>query len=520
MSPSYTGITSSFWMETSNQIKTEALQKDLEIDVCVIGGGIAGLSTAYNLQKSGREVVLLEASAIGAGETGRTTAHFSFALDERYFELEHLIGKTATRHAAESHMAAVNWVEEVIQKEQLDCEFERIPGYLFLGRESNRLDLEKEFKAAHDAGLVDITLMEKAPLPFNSGPCLCFPNQAQLHPLKYLHGLLRAFIKLDGKVYTDTHVHKIEKGVPARILTSTGAEVLSNYVVVATNTPVHAWLTLNTKQAPYRTYAIGARIPKASVTKALYWDTEEPYHYIRLSSESEDTDLLIIGGEDHKTGQKQNPEECFRNLEIWSRQRFSMIESLPYKWSGQVMEPVDGLAFIGRLPNERNVFIVTGDSGHGMTHGTIAGLLITDLILGRDNPWTYLYDPGRVSFSFDSIKTFIRENLNVAFQYLEWLSPSEGSQIEKLENHSGGVFELKSHKTAVYRDAQGQFHFRSAVCTHLNCIVRWNSVEKSWDCPCHGSRFDPLGKVIHGPAAKDLNLIDVRDIQREKASSS
>ncbi len=271
---------------------------------------------------------------------------------------------------------------------------------------------------------------------------------------------------------------------------------------MATNSPINDRVAIHTKQAPYMTYVIGARIPSGSVPKGLYWDTEDPFHYVRLQKLSAREDCLIVGGEDHKSGQADDTGERQGRLDAWARERFPMIESIAYTWGGQVMESLDGLAFIGRNPGDENVYVATGDSGVGMTHGTIAGMLLTDLILGRENPWTALYEPSRqVPLAAG---TFLRENVNVAAQYADWLTPGDAANAREIPFDSGAVVRRGLAKLAVYRDSDGRAHALSAVCPHLGCLVQWNDAEKTWDCPCHGSRFDKRGKVVNGPANSNL----------------
>jgi Rieske Fe-S protein len=289
------------------------------------------------------------------------------------------------------------------------------------------------------------------------------------------------------------------------VTTSGGPVVSAGAVVVATNTPVNDRFAIHTKQAAYRTYVVAAAVPKGAVTKALYWDTPDPYHYVRLQDLGTEA-LLIVGGEDHKTGQADDADERFERLLDWTRERFPIAEDAAYRWSGQVLEPVDGLAFIGRNPGERNTYIVTGDSGHGMTHGTIAGMLLTDLIQGRENEWASLYDPGRITPG--AAPELAKENLNVAAQYSDYATPGDVDRAVEIEPGSGAIVREGLTKLAVYRDSQWQLHKLSAVCPHLGCIVDWNSREKTWDCPCHGSRFDPLGKVLNGPANRDLPPVE------------
>jgi Rieske Fe-S protein len=285
--------------------------------------------------------------------------------------------------------------------------------------------------------------------------------------------------------------------------------VACDAIVVATNTPINDVVTIHTKQAPYTTYVIGARVPRGAIMRALYWDTLDPYHYVRLAlSQSDQHETLIVGGEDHKTGQANDGPQRFQRLEEWARQRFPEILGIDFRWSGQVMEPVDGVAFIGRNPgDDSNVFIATGDSGMGMTHGTIAGMLITDLIVRGKSQWTELYDPSRKILA--GLKQYARENLNVVAQYAaDYFTGGDVQSADGVAPGEGAVIRRGIRKIAVYKDEQGRRHQHSAVCTHLGCVVSWNNVEKTWDCPCHGSRFDKNGHVFSGPANTDLQPME------------
>jgi glycine/D-amino acid oxidase-like deaminating enzyme/nitrite reductase/ring-hydroxylating ferredoxin subunit len=501
----------SVWAATAKMPDCSPLAADVRVDVCIVGAGISGLTTAYLLTREGKSVAVLDDGPLAGGMTEVTTAHLANALDDRYFEIERLHGETGARLAAESHTAAIDRIEAIVEKENVDCDFARLDGYLFLSPGEKEDLLDRELAAAHRAGLRDVEKLRRAPLAsFDTGPCLRFPNQGQFHPLKYLAGLTRAIERDGGRLFTNTHADRIEGGSPARV--QAGSHVVTaGAVVVATNTPVNDLVVIHTKQAPYMTYAIGARVPRGSVTQALYWDTEDPYHYVRLQALNQrgeggndgEWDLLIAGGEDHKTGQADDTKERHGRLEAWARERFPMMEQAGFTWAGQVMETIDGLAFIGRNPMDKdNVFIVTGDSGMGMTHGTIAGILLTDLILGRENPWETLYDPSRKTLR--AAGEYAKEGLNVAAQYADWVSGGDVGSVDEIAPDSGAVLRRGLTKVAVYRGAQGELHERSAVCPHLGCIVDWNASEKTWDCPCHGSRFDKLGKVINGPANTDL----------------
>jgi Rieske Fe-S protein len=276
-------------------------------------------------------------------------------------------------------------------------------------------------------------------------------------------------------------------------------------VVFATNTPVNDRVTMHTKQAAYRTYVVGLRVPRGAVPTGLYWDTLDPYHYVRLfdPTGTSGDDILLVGGEDHKTGQGDEEEVArFDRLTEWARARFPAATEVVHRWSGQVLEPIDHLAFIGRNPGDRRVYIATGDSGNGMSHGTIAGMLIADLLLGRETPWASVYDPGRITLR--AAPEFLRENLNVAEQYVDWATPGEVDDVKDVPAGEGRIVRRGTHKLAAYRAPDGTLSVRSAVCTHLYCIVDWNAAERTWDCPCHGSRFATDGSVINGPAVAPL----------------
>jgi glycine/D-amino acid oxidase-like deaminating enzyme/nitrite reductase/ring-hydroxylating ferredoxin subunit len=505
-------------MDTATVPSYPALDRDLRCDVCIVGAGIAGLTTAYMLGRAGRSVVVLDDGPIGGGETGRTTAHLSDALDDRFYEIERMHGEQGAHLAADSHRTAIDRLERIVLVEGIDCGFERLDGYLFLGEGDDESVLERELAAAHRAGLAGVERLERAPLAsFDTGPCLRFPRQAQVHALKYLAGLARAVVRDRGQIYCGSHVSEVQDGEPACVRTADGHTVTADALVIATNSPINDWVAMHTKQAAFRTYVVGARVPRGSVPRALFWDTPDPYHYIRLDGgTNRPDDVLIVGGEDHKTGQEHDPESRFRTLEAWTRARFPMVRDFEYHWSVQVMEPVDYMGFIGKNPGDsRHVYIVTGDSGQGMTHGTIAGILLTDLITDRANPWTALYDPSRVSLR--AAPEFAKMNLNVAAQYSDYLTPGDVGGADQIRPGSGAVIRRGARKVAVYRADDGSLHERSAVCTHLYCIVEWNSVERTWDCPCHGSRFDAYGKVVNGPAVADLAMIEPDEAERPPA---
>ncbi|MBL7545405.1 MAG: FAD-dependent oxidoreductase [Bdellovibrionaceae bacterium] len=495
----------SLWADNFSMPDFEPLRNNLQVDVCVVGGGIAGVTTAYLLMKEGQRVCLLESYGLGSGQTGRTTAHLSNILEERYFNLEKLHGYAGARLIAESHSNAIHKVARIIREENIDCDFEFLPGHLFLGIGDSVETLQTEYRACKSAGMSDVAYCDTKVDHWLQGPSLCFPKQAQFHPLKYLKKLSELIVAGGGQIYTLTHVEEISSGREAFVKTRDGHTVRCTAIVVATHTPVNDWVTMHTKQYSYRTYAMSFKIPKGKMEKGLYWDTAKPSHYIRLGNE----DTLIVGGEDHKTGQELYPEKCFTKLEQWARLHFPFIEEIKHKWSGQVLEPMDRLGYLGRNPGDQNVFIITGDSGNGMTNGTIGAMLIVDLIMNRVNSWEKLYDPSRLSLK--GVPTYLKENLNVAAQYADWVTTASSRSLEEMPTNEGRVFRNGIQLIAAYKNDIGDVTTLTAVCPHLGGVVSWNSVEKSWDCPCHGSRFDCHGRVIEGPAIQDLSRVDFEE---------
>ena len=448
------------------------------MDVAIIGGGIAGLTTAYLLSKSGKKVVVIEDGYIGSGETGRTTAHITHALDDRYYNLEQKHGLDGARNAANSHTAAINLIESIVKEENIDCDFERLDGFLFLDPTDTKESLNKELETTHKAGINTTEIVEKAPLQsFNTGPCIRFPNQAQFQPLKYLRGLYHAIIRNEGQIFTETHVQEINSD---SIKTIDDYTLKARNIVIATNAPIiDKTSKIYDKQDAFRTYVIGARIKKGAIPTALYWDTGNqnsenlvaPYHYVRIQKRDNDDDknydLLIIGGEDHQTGNFSSDDDIekrYSRLESWAKNRFP-IEAIEYRWSGQVMEPQDSIAFIGHNPgdNRNNIYIATGDSGNGITHGTIAGILLTDLILGKSNPWTALYDPSREPRKVPSAKSEGRETQSQEAEKPTDQDEQENDKsskskekmtsFENLKERQGIV--LEEEKIAAYKDHKG-----------------------------------------------------------------
>lgn len=505
------------WLDTHAMTYKNPLSENAETNVLVIGGGIAGLTTAYLCLKEGKKVILLQQGFLGSGETGRTTAHLSNALADRYFNYEKTFGEAGSRLAAESHAAAISEIERIVNSEHIDCDFKRLNGYLFLSENDKGKTLTEEFGATQRAGIATKMLDAIPGLADGADKnTIEFPQQARFHVLKYLNGLQKAILDMGGKIYTHSRAENITKdGAEAN-----GFKVDAHHIVVATNTPINDFVTMHTKQYAYRSYVIGAKVKKDSVLDALWWDTGDqdsqwaaaPYYYVRLQELDEEYDLLICGGEDHKTGQADEEDisydERYEILEDWARKHFPQMGEVVYRWSGQVMESIDGLGYMGKNPGDDNTYIITGDCGNGMTHTTIGAMIIRDEIVGRTNKYSGLYDPARITLK--SAGTFIQESSNMAKQYLEWISSTDLKDADTLNAGQGGILTKGFSKIAVYKDEENKVQAFSAVCPHMGCVVHWNSDEKSFDCPCHGSRFDNTGKVINGPAISDLKKIEIK----------
>ncbi len=481
----------------------------MDVDVVIVGGGIAGLTVAYRLVCDGRTVAVVEDGEVGSGETGRTSAHLVSVLDDRIAHLEDLYGEEDARLITQSHQQAIADVERIVQEEGIDCEFARLPGYLMLHPSDKTETLDKELKAAERAGL-SVTRVYNVPGAFGFGEGLRFDDQARFHPLKYLNGLAQAILRRGGHIFENSHADDItDKGVLVH-----GHRIRADHVVVATNSPVIDKYWIHLVQAPFRTYMVTALVPKGALPDALWWDTGDhtvsknipPYHYVRTEAYNDEHDLLLCGGEDHPTAFTENtdvPEEDrYTALEKWAREHFGAGRFM-HRWSGQVIEPVDSIAYIGRDPfNKDNVYIVTGDSGNGLTYATIAGTLIADLVAGRPNPLERIYSPRRFNL-LKAGRTLLTDFFGGLMSYL-CHKPEAGKSLQEVPEGAGRVVDLDGKQYGAYKDGEGGCHMVDAKCTHLNCTVEWNGDEKTWDCPCHGSRFTYQGDVLNGPANMPL----------------
>lgn len=485
------------WTAHDAAIALNPLRGGAEADVVIVGAGITGLTAARLLRDAGRRVIVVEKDAIGAGETGRTTAHVTEAMDARYHAIRRTFGPDAARLVASASHRAIEQIAMFVERDTIDCGFRRLPGFLYTENRNRVAELKSEAVAAKEAGLA-ASFTTDVPLPFPTRGAVRFDDQAQLHPLQYLRGL---FSKIADAVVRAAAL-KIEGGEPCIVETDAGT-IRAGAVILATNAPI-ADAIVHIAIVPRRTYALAFKA-EGEHPEGLFWDTADPYHYTRWQDA-----YLIVGGEDHKTGE-ESERDRFAALETFAAAHFQTAAA-QYRWSGQIIESADGLPLIGPHPIKPNVYVATGYSGQGMTMGTFAAMLLWDRINNRRNACAELFDPARLPRS--GARKIVEEGAGYAKHII-------ADRIAQADVAADNTFDVKSgegkivlhdgRKMAIHRDDGGALHAVSPVCTHMKCDVTWNAAEKTWDCPCHGSRFGIGGDVINGPATKALEKIEVRE---------
>ncbi len=488
------------WYDTAVIKRFPQLERDLEVDVCIVGGGMTGLTAAYILKKAGKTVALVEMNRVGHGETGHTSAHLTEMLDIDFTTLISDFGEDGARLVLGSVRDSIDTIEKNISDLGVDCGFQRVTGWQFTEKRAQIDDIEREADAAAKLGS-QVELANEMPWDRKVARALKFENQAQFQPLQYLAALAKTIDGDGSHIFENTRMMKVDEGEPCLVTTDRGS-IKARDVIIASNVPVTNKFFLQTKIASYRTYCIAIREKDPRDLKALYWDLDDPYHYVR-SAEFNGVPHIIIGGADHKTGQEEHTLLHYRKLEDWAHERFN-VDQVTHRWSGQVVEPVDGLPFIGRNSLSDHTYVATGYSGTGLTFGTVAAMLMTDLILGNENPWAEIYQATRVK-PFASVKDYLKENIDYPTHLIsDRLSPAQESDTHSLKENQGAIVRIGGKKVAAYRDPHGELHVMSPVCPHMGCYVHWNEAEISWDCPCHGARFDAKGHLLHGPAVTDL----------------
>ncbi|MBR0875333.1 FAD-dependent oxidoreductase [Bradyrhizobium tropiciagri] len=492
----------SLWMTVEVAPDADVLDGAQECDVAVIGSGIAGISTAYELCQHGQSVIVVDRGRICGGMTSRTSAHLAPLCDDLVTEMVTIRGHEATKLFCESQAAAVDRIEQIQKREKIDCDFRRLDGYLFQGREMPSDTIDQEMDAVRQIG-VPVHRLVGVPLKgADDRHALRYPRQATFHPLKYLAGVAKACIEKGVIFYRDSPVEEVTEDDALVTVKAARGIIRAKHAVVATNSSISDRFAIHTKTAPYRTYVITFEIKRGALPDALYWDTEDPYHYVRLQPGAANTDYVLVGGEDHKSGEADDANARFSRLEVWARSMISDLGKETHRWSGQVLDTIDYAGFVGRDPGGKNSYVAMGDSGQGLTHGVAGAMLNTSLVLGKDHPWTEIYEPGRVTLK--AAKNFLTENVTALKNFAEYVAPGEIKSLDQLKPGKGAIFRRGLEKLAAFRDETGTLHLRSASCTHVGCHLHWNSFETCWDCPCHGSMFDVDGQPINAPAVGPL----------------
>jgi glycine/D-amino acid oxidase-like deaminating enzyme/nitrite reductase/ring-hydroxylating ferredoxin subunit len=492
-------MTESLWLNARAPVYPRLEHDDLFVDVAVVGGGITGVTAALLLKHSGKRVALLEARRIGSGVTAGTTGHLTEVIDTRYTELEKRFGADGAALVAASSRAAIEQVGELATRFETHAQFERLPGYLYSEREEDREALDEEIACMRRAGLS--ATPSEVPLPLAVKAGIRVDQQAQFHPLKYVAALAARIPGEGSHVFEQVRVHNVDEGEPCRLHVAKGPSLRATKVILATHTPLNQ-AVLQTKVAQYRSYVVSGPVKHAPW--GLFWDTNDPYHYTR-SYRSNDVMELIVGGEDHKTGIGEHSDAPFARLTEYALRLG--LEKPTLRWSSQVVEPVDGLPFIGRNASSEHVYVATGFSGNGLTFGTAAAMILKDACLGVYNPYAEIYDPSRLK-PFTKLASFLAENVDYPLHLLsDALKAPTARSLDEIGKGDGKIVRVEGRRVAAYRDEHGRLHTVSPICTHLGCHVAFNAAEKSWDCPCHGSRFGVDGSVLDGPAADPLEPI-------------
>jgi glycine/D-amino acid oxidase-like deaminating enzyme/nitrite reductase/ring-hydroxylating ferredoxin subunit len=493
------------WIDTAPIQKFPKLQRNISVDVVVVGAGVTGITTAYLLKKAGSTVALIDRERVASIDTGHTTAHLTYVTDLQLQELARNFGNDHAQAAWDAGAPAIEESERIFGEEHSHCEFTRVPAYVHVpvdgSSKKEASSLKKEADLAAKLGF-DAAYLNSA--PFFNLPSVRFANQAKFHPRKYLGSLVAKIPGNGSHVFEKSAASEFD---PKKRRVKVNRNWISfDRVVMATNNPLVGLAStvgatlLQTKLSLYTSYVLGARFPADTIPEALFWDTRDPYDYLRIDR-NRGFDYLVYGGEDHKTGQKKKTQKA--HVRLWQRLKKIAPEAhVDHRWSGQVISTADGLPYIGE--NAERQFIATGYCGNGITFGTIAAMMARDWATGRKNPWTDLFSVDRKKIK-GGAWNYLQENKDYPYYMIkDRLARAEADSVRELKPGEGMIVGRRGKKVAAFRDSNGNIRRLSPVCTHLGCLVRWNPAESTWDCPCHGSRFKPTGEVIAGPAEEPL----------------
>ncbi|MVN93049.1 FAD-dependent oxidoreductase [Mucilaginibacter aquatilis] len=474
-------------------------------DCLVVGAGITGLTAALQLQKAGKKVVVAEAYTVGYGTTGGTSSHINTFADTTYTEAESAFGEEGAILFAQAVKGGLNIIKQNVEQYNIDCDLSFKPGYLYAEDEKQAKELDDIYKGATKVG-VDVDYVEYVPVNVPYQKALVFTGQAQFHPIKYLNSLADEFIKSGGLLLQNSRVEEVETSIDIHVAKIAGAGVKAKTVIYATHMPPGI-NNLNMRCAPYRSYVLGVKLVGDNYPDALVYDLQEPYHYIRTHI-IDGEKYLLIGGNDHKTGH-DDEEAAFNDLEQYTRQYYD-VEAVVYKWSSQYYVPADGLPYVGQMPDRADgIYAATGFNGNGMMLGSISGTILADLVMGKENALADLFSIKRFK-PVDGFTEFVKENADVAWHFIaDRFKAEDLQQLNEITAGMGKLVKIDGKKVAAYRDNDGTLHTLSSVCPHMGCTVKWNASETSWDCPCHGARYDVDGNVVTGPAMHHLEKINI-----------
>lgn len=498
-------ITKSYWRDSVKLPEFPSLDKDIEVDVCIVGGGITGITSAYLLANEGKKVAILEADQLLGGTTGHTTAKITAQHDLIYDELITNMGKSKARLYYEANMEALKFIKNTVETLNIDCDFKEQDSYVYSTTDEYEEKVKKEVRA-YEKLSIDGGLVEKLPFDLGIRNAVVMRNQAQFHPLKYLVKLVDEITEKGVQIFSNTTAVNIETGENPTVLTSKDFRVTAKYVLACSHFPFFEGLGLySTRMYADRAYIVAAK-PKKNFPGGMYISADKPTRSVR-SVTINGEEMVLLVGESHKTGQSTDTMKHFDALEEFGQSVFG-LEDISYRWSAQDLTTLDKVPYIGEItPGQPNILIATGFRKWGMSNGTAAALLMKDIVLGKKNSFRELYTPSRF-YATPSIKNFLVQNANVAGHLIKGKLQTSNTDPNTLENDEGAVIRINGERKGAYRDQEGKLHIVDTTCTHVGCEVEWNSGERSWDCPCHGSRFTYTGDVIEGPAEKPLQKYD------------
>ena len=505
------GHTVSLWQDGTPSYQPIIHDLPAEADVVIVGGGITGLSTAIYLQRAGKMCVLLEAQEIGFGTTGGTTAHLNTILDTPYYEIKNHFGENNAKKVAQFTNEAIRLVETYIREYSIDCGFGRKVAYLFSQDKDQSKELEKIVIDTKEVG-IDIQYSTHLPIPVPFESAALANGQAQMHVIQYLFGIAHAFERAGGKIIQNCRVKDIDQSNNETLVSTSKGKIKAENVVYATHIPPGINI-LHFRCAPYRSYVMAVKLKGDNYPDALIYDLYTPYHYYR-TQEVNGSKYLIVGGEDHKSAHTENTHYSFIKLESYIRRYFD-VETVAFQWSSQFFESVDGLPYIGHLPgNPDNIFVATGFGGNGITYGIASSIILTDLICNGTSEYKDLFNPNRVKL-VAGFENFVKEATDVVGVFIgRRFGIKEIEDAVELAKGEAKVVKYEGNSIALYKDEAGKLHALNPSCPHTKCVIGWNSAEKSWDCPCHGSRFSFTGEVLNAPATKNLVKFDLSHLEK------